>query len=79
MESLAELNTVFNFYGCSIDNNGETFDQLVKRKYRISKLIMFIMPGTALALLTALQPDHVNEDYADVGWKPRAELRPWQL
>ena len=55
MESLAELNTVFNlFMDAPIDNSGETFDQLVKGNTQISKLIMFIMPGIAPALLTAL-------------------------
>ena len=78
MESLAELKTVFDqFMGLPIDNTGETFDQLVKRKYPDLKINHVhhagnssgVVDGAAALILS-------NKEYADkVGWKPRARIR----
>lgn len=78
MESLAELKTVFDqFMGVPIDTTGETFDQLVKRKYPDLKINHVhhagnssgVVDGAAALILS-------NKAYADkVGWKPRARIR----
>ncbi len=78
MESLAELKTVFDqFMDLPIDNTGETFDQLVKRKYPDLKINHVhhagnssgVVDGAAALILS-------NKEYADkVGWKPRARIR----
>lgn len=78
MESLAELKTVFDqFMDLPIDTTGETFDQLVKRKYPDLKINHVHHAGNssgvvdgAAALILA------NKAYADkAGWKPRARIR----
>ena len=78
MESLAELKTVFDqFMGLPIDDTGETFDQLVKRKYPDLKIDHVhhagnssgVVDGAAALILS-------TKEYADgVGWKPRARIR----
>ncbi|MEM7101350.1 MAG: acetyl-CoA C-acetyltransferase [Pseudomonadota bacterium] len=78
MESLAELKTVFDmFMDAPIDNTGETFDQLVKRKYPDLKIDHVhhagnssgVVDGAAALILS-------TKDYADsVGWKPRARIK----
>ena len=78
MESLAELKTVFDqFMGAPIDNTGETFDQLVKRKYPDLAINHVhhagnssgVVDGAAALILS-------NKEYADrVGWKPRARIK----
>ena len=77
-EALAELKTVFDqFMGIPIDNSGETFDQLVKRKYPDMKINHVhhagnssgVVGGAAALILS-------NKAYADkVGWKPRARIK----
>ncbi|NKB98560.1 MAG: acetyl-CoA C-acyltransferase [Pseudomonadales bacterium] len=78
METLAALPTVFDqFMNLPIDNTGETFDQLVKRKYPDLKIEHVhhagnssgVVDGAAALILS-------TKDYADsVGWKPRARIR----
>lgn len=78
MESLAELKTVFDqFMGVPIDDTGETFDQLVKRRYPDLKINHVhhagnssgVVDGAAALILS-------SKAYADrVGWKPRARIR----
>jgi acetyl-CoA C-acetyltransferase len=78
METLAELKTVFDqFMGVPIDNTGETFDQLVKRKYPDLKINHVhhagnssgVVDGAAALILS-------TKAYADGhGWKPRARIR----
>ncbi len=78
METLAELKTVFDqFMAVPIDNTGETFDQLVRRKYPDLKINHVhhagnssgVVDGAAALILS-------NKEYADkVGWKPRARIR----
>ena len=78
MESLAELKTVFSqFMDLPIDNTGETFDQLVKRKYPDLKIDHVhhagnssgVVDGAAALILS-------TKDYADgQGWKPRARIK----
>ena len=78
METLAELKTVFDqFMAVPIDNTGETFDQLVRRKYPDLKINHVhhagnssgVVDGAAAIILS-------NKEYADkVGWKPRAKIR----
>jgi acetyl-CoA C-acetyltransferase len=78
MESLADLPTVFDqFMGAPIDDTGETFDQLVKRKYPDLKINHVhhagnssgVVDGAAALILS-------TKAYADgVGWKPRARIR----
>ncbi len=78
METLAQLKTVFDQYmGVPIDDNGETFDQLVKRKYPDLKINHVhhagnssgVVDGAAALILS-------SKAYADkVGWKPRARIR----
>ena len=78
MESLAELKTVFSqFMDLPIDDTGETFDHLVKRKYPDLKINHVhhagnssgVVDGAAALILS-------TKDYADkAGWKPRARIR----
>lgn len=78
IESLAGLRTVFDtFMDLPIDNSGETFVQLVKRKYPDLKINHVhhagnssgVVDGAAALILS-------NKEYADkVGWKPRARIR----
>jgi acetyl-CoA C-acetyltransferase len=78
MESLAGLDTVFDkFMGIPIDDTGETFDQLVKRKYPDMKINHVhhagnssgVVDGAAALILS-------SKEYADqVGWKPRARIK----
>ncbi|MEM7079169.1 MAG: acetyl-CoA C-acetyltransferase [Pseudomonadota bacterium] len=78
MESLAELKTVFSqFMDLPIDNTGETFDQLVKRKYPDLTIDHVhhagnssgVVDGAAALILS-------TKDYADgQGWKPRARIK----
>ena len=78
METLGALKTVFDqFMSVPIDTTGETFDQLVKRKY--PDLIINhvhhagnssgVVDGAAAIILS-------TKEYADgAGWKPRARIR----
>jgi acetyl-CoA C-acetyltransferase len=78
IETLAELKTVFdNYMDVPIDATGETFDQLVKRKYPDLKINHVhhagnssgVVDGAAALILS-------NKEYANkVGWKPRARIR----
>ena len=78
MESLAGLDTVFDkLMGIPIDDTGETFDQLVKRKYPDMKINHVhhagnssgVVDGAAALILS-------SKEYADqVGWKPRARIK----
>ena len=78
MESLAGLDTVFDkFMGVPIDDTGETFDQLVKRKYPDLKINHVhhagnssgVVDGAAALILS-------SKEYADqAGWKPRARIK----
>jgi acetyl-CoA C-acetyltransferase len=78
METLAELKTVFNQYmDVPIDDSGETFAQLVKRKYPDLSINHVhhagnssgVVDGAAAIILS-------NKEYASkVGWKPRARVR----
>ena len=78
MESLAELPTVFSqFMDLAIDGSGETFHQLVARKYPDLTINHVHHAGNssgvvdgAAALLLA------NKAYAEAqGWQPRARIR----
>ena len=78
MESLAELNTVFNlFMDAPIDNSGETFDQLVKRKYPDLKINHVHHAGNSSGVVDGAAALIMStKDYADsVGWKPRARIK----
>ena len=78
MESLAELNTVFNlFMDAPIDNGGETFDQLVKRKYPDLKINHVHHAGNSSGVVDGAAALIMStKDYADsVGWKPRARIK----
>jgi acetyl-CoA C-acetyltransferase len=78
METLAELKTVFDqFMGVPIDDGGETFDHLVKRKYPDLAINHVhhagnssgVVDGAAALVLS-------SKEYADkVGWKPRARIK----
>ncbi len=78
METLAGLKTVFDQYmAAPIDDGGETFDQLVKRKYPDLQINHVhhagnssgVVDGAAALILS-------SKAYADkVGWKPRARIR----
>lgn len=78
LESLAGLDTVFDkFMGVPIDETGETFDQLVKRKYPDLKINHVhhagnssgVVDGAAALILS-------SKEYADrAGWKPRARIK----
>ena len=77
METLAALPTVFSqFMDAPIDNGGETFRQLVARKYPNLAINHVhhagnssgVVDGAAALILS-------NKAYADkVGWKPRARI-----
>lgn len=77
METLAALPTVFSqFMDAPIDNGGETFRQLVARKYPNLDINHVhhagnssgVVDGAAALILS-------NKAYADkVGWKPRARI-----
>ena len=78
MESLAKLDTVFDkFMGVAIDENGETFDQLVKRKYPDLKIDHVHHAGNSSGVVDgAAALIMSSKEYADkVGWKPRARIR----
>lgn len=78
METLSDLPSVFsNFMDMPIDTTGETFDELVKRKYPDLKINHVhhagnssgVVDGAAALLLS-------SKDYADrAGWKPRARIK----
>ncbi len=78
MESLAELKTVFSmFMDAPIDDTGETFNQLVARKYPDLKINHVhhagnssgVVDGAAALILS-------TKDYAQgQGWKPRARIK----
>ena len=77
METLAALPTVFSqFMDAPVDNGGETFRQLVARKYPDLDINHVhhagnssgVVDGAAALILS-------NKAYADkVGWKPRARI-----
>jgi acetyl-CoA C-acetyltransferase len=77
LESLADLPTVFSqFMQAPIDDTGETFQQLVARKYPDMNINHVhhagnssgVVDGAAALILS-------SKDYADkVGWKPRARI-----
>ena len=77
LESLAALPTVFSqFMEAPIDDTGETFQQLVARKYPDLSINHVhhagnssgVVDGAAALILS-------SKDYADkVGWKPRARI-----
>jgi acetyl-CoA C-acetyltransferase len=77
METLAALTTVFSqFMDAPVDNGGETFRQLVARKYPDLDINHVhhagnssgVVDGAAALILS-------NKAYADkVGWKPRARI-----
>ena len=78
MESLASLKTVFNqFMGMPIDNTGETFAQLVARKYPDLKIDHVHHAGNSSGVVDrAAAIISSTQEYADkVGWKPRARIR----
>jgi len=78
MESLAELKTVFDqFMGVPIDNDGETFDQLVKRAYPDLKINHVHHAGNSSGVVDGAAAIIMSsKEYADkVGWKPRARVR----
>lgn len=78
LESLAKLDTVFDkFMGVPIDESGETFDQLVKRKYPELNINHVhhagnssgVVDGAAALILS-------SSDYAKkMDWKPRARIK----
>ena len=78
MESLAELKTVFEqFMAIPIDHSGETFDQLVKRKYPDMQVNHVHHAGNSSGVVDGAAAIIMSsEDYADkVGWKPRARVK----
>ncbi|MBQ62116.1 MAG: acetyl-CoA C-acyltransferase [Gammaproteobacteria bacterium] len=78
MESLASLKTVFNqFMGMPIDNTGETFAQLVARKYPDLKIDHVHHAGNSSGVVDGAAAIILStQEYADkVGWKPRARIR----
>ena len=78
MESLAGLKTVFdNFMELTVDENGETFDQLVKRKYPDLKINHVHHAGNSSGVVDGAAALIMStKEYADrVGWKPRARVR----
>lgn len=78
MESLAGLDTVFDkFMDVPIDETGETFDQLVKRKYPDLKINHVHHAGNSSGVVDgAAALIMASKAYADsVGWKPRARVR----
>ena len=78
MESLAGLKTVFaQFMGLPIDNSGETFSQLVARKYPDLKIDHVHHAGNSSGVVDGAAAIILStREYADkVGWKPRARIR----
>lgn len=78
MESLAGLDTVFDkFMGVPIDDTGETFDQLVKRKYPDLKINHVHHAGNSSGVVDGAAALIMStKEYADsVGWKPRARVK----
>ncbi|SVC01891.1 uncharacterized protein METZ01_LOCUS254745, partial [marine metagenome] len=78
METLAELSTVFDqFMGLPIDNTGETFDQLVKRKYPDLQIEHVHHAGNSSGVVDGAAAIILStKAYADgVGWKPRARIK----
>ena len=81
MESLAELNTVFNlFMDAPIDNGGETFDQLVKRKYPDLKINHVHHAGNSSGVVDGAAALIMStKDYADsVAGSQGPESKPWR-
>jgi acetyl-CoA C-acetyltransferase len=77
LATLADLPTVFNnFMDAPIDNAGETFDQLVKRKYPDLKIDHVHHAGNSSGVVDGAAAIVVsNKEYAaKVGWKPRARI-----
>lgn len=77
METLAGLDTVFDkFMGAPIDDTGETFDQLVKRKYPDLEINHVHHAGNSSGVVDgAAALIMSNKEYADkAGWKPRARV-----
>ena len=78
METLAELKTVFAQYmAVPIDDTGETFEQLIRRKYPELKINHVHHAGNSSGVVDgAAALILCNKEYADkVGWKPRARIR----
>ena len=78
MESLAELKTVFDqFMDITIENSGETFDQLVKRKYPDMKINHVHHAGNSSGVVDGAAAIIMSsKDYAErVGWQPRARVK----
>lgn len=79
MESLAELKTVFdNFMGLTVDNaTGETFDELVKRRYPDMKINHVHHAGNSSGVVDGAAAIIMSsKGYADkMGWKPRARIK----
>jgi acetyl-CoA C-acetyltransferase len=78
METLAELKTVFDqFMGVPIDDTGETFDHLVKRKYPDLKINHVHHAGNSSGVVDGAAAIVLSsKDYANkVGWKPRARIK----
>ncbi|MCH7743413.1 MAG: acetyl-CoA C-acetyltransferase [Proteobacteria bacterium] len=78
METLAELKTVFaQFMAVPIDDTGETFEQLIRRKYPELKINHVHHAGNSSGVVDgAAALILCNKEYADkVGWKPRARIR----
>ncbi len=78
MEGLAGLNTVFDkFMPMPVDDDGETFDQLVKRNYPDLEVNHVhhagnssgVVDGAACMLLAS--PEYAKSQ----GWKPRAKIK----
>ncbi len=78
METLAELKTVFDqFMGVPIDDTGETFDHLVKRKYPDLKINHVHHAGNSSGVVDGAAAIVLSSKaYADgMGWKPRARIK----
>ena len=77
LESLADLPTVFSmFMDAPIDDTGETFKQLVARKYPDLEINHVHHAGNSSGVVDgAAALIMSSRDYADkVGWKPRARI-----
>ncbi len=77
METLAGLEPVFDkFMSFPIDDTGETFDHLVKRKYPDLKINHVHHAGNSSGVVDgAAALIMSNKEYAEkVGWKPRARV-----
>ena len=78
MQSLAELNTVFNlFMDEPIDNGGETFDQLVKRNYPDLKINHVHHAGNSSGIVDGAAAILIgNKEIGDkLSLKPRAKIK----